>query len=74
MSLGPMAAQKEAAILNEYMMTIHRPQPDGGRYETSCGHRFPLGHDHLRLTTVDEAADSHTASKCGDCFEEGGGY
>lgn len=69
-----MAAQSEDAILNEHMMTIHRPRPGGGRYETNCGHRFSLGHDHLRLTTVDEAAADLTASKCGDCFEEGGGY
>lgn len=69
-----MAAESEDAILNEYMMTVHRPRPDGDRYETDCGHGFPLGDDHLRLTSLDEVTNGLSASKCGDCFEEGGGY
>lgn len=69
-----MAAEMDDAILNENMMTVHRRGTGGGRYETDCGHRFALGSERLRVTSVDEATVDGTATKCGDCFEEGGGY
>lgn len=69
-----MAAEPEAVILNEHMMTVHRPRPDGEHYDPDCGHRFPLGEAHLQLTSLEAVAESRDATKCGDCFEEAGGY
>lgn len=69
-----MATEPPDAILNENMMTLHRRKPGGQRLETDCGHRFAPWNDGLCVTSMDRAAEYQRASKCGDCFEEGGGY
>lgn len=69
-----MPAELEDVILNENRMTVHRRVADGGRYEPDCGHRFNLGSEQLRVTSIEEAIDASATTKCGDCFEEGGGY
>lgn len=74
MSKDDMPAELRDVILNENMMTVHRRRAGGGRYEPDCGHRFAHGSDRLRVTSMEEATVSRTATMCGDCFEEGGGY
>lgn len=69
-----MESETLDAVLNENRMTVHRRQPGGERYEIRCGHRFALGQEWLRVTSVAEATNGLDATKCGSCFEEAGGY
>lgn len=61
-------------VLNEKTGMIHKQKPGHPDRQTVCGVTNQLGHDHLRLISVQRALDDDTASKCGRCFADAGGY
>lgn len=61
-------------VLNETTNTVHRKRSDGQDCRTACGATYHVSDDRLRPTSVDRALADSTASKCGRCFSDGGGY
>jgi hypothetical protein len=61
-------------ILNETTMTIHRQESGVGEYQTSCGHLNHVGRETLRIIDDPAVTEKRITTKCGQCFEEGGGY
>lgn len=61
-------------ILNETTMTLHKQELGLGEFETPCGHLSHVGQERLRIIGVPEITKEHSMSKCGQCFEDGGGY
>lgn len=61
-------------ILNAKTGMIHKRQPERSDGRTVCGATNHVGHDHLELMSVQRALDEDTATKCGRCFADAGGY
>lgn len=61
-------------VLNEHTGTVHKPRVDEPEYHTVCGITRNLTHDEVQVLPFERAASDHDASKCGRCFEDGGGY
>lgn len=59
-------------ILNEITNTIHKREVGSAHLETVCGATYHVAEDHLCRTGLDSQTNS--ATKCGRCFEDGGGY
>lgn len=61
-------------VLNKQTGTAHRHRTDTAEFHTVCGVTRQLTHDHVQLMPFERAAADHDASKCGRCFDDGGGY
>ena len=61
-------------VLNAKTGIIHKQKSGSSDGRTVCGATNQLGHDHLKLVAVQEALDTETATKCGRCFADAGGY
>jgi hypothetical protein len=62
-------------ILNEVTNTVHRREAGGPKCRAACGSTFHLSHDKLRVVSeTEQVTDAVTTTKCGRCFEDGGGY
>jgi len=62
------------AVLNETTRTVHKPRMGGRALQTECGVAYHVAPDRLRTTSVERATTELGATKCGRCFEDGGGY
>ncbi|MFB6252124.1 MAG: hypothetical protein ABEI27_10655 [Halobellus sp.] len=60
-------------ILNEVTNTIHKQEPGNSALTTPCGVTNNLSEDRLQQTAI-EQLDTTTITKCGRCFDDGGGY
>lgn len=72
--MGTVQNAERGLILNETTMTIHEREAGVGEYQVSCGHLNHVGQENLRITRDPTVTEEPTTSKCGRCFEEGGGY
>jgi len=62
-------------VLNEVTNTVHKREVGKSRFDTECGVTYHLSEDDLRLLgTVEPDLDERSASKCGRCFDDAGGY
>jgi uncharacterized metal-binding protein YceD (DUF177 family) len=61
-------------VLNESTNTVHRKAVSEHRLHTVCGVTHNLPEDNLQQVTIDQQIAATATSKCGRCFEEGGGY
>lgn len=61
-------------VLNEHTKTVHKHELGSTNLHTVCGVTHHLASDHLREVPVERAVSDHGATKCGRCFEGGGGY
>lgn len=61
-------------ILNETTMTLHKQELGLGEFQTACGHLDHVGQEKLRIIGVPDVTEKDNVSKCGQCFEEAGGY
>lgn len=61
-------------ILNETTNTVHKQESGKSALETPCGVTNNLSEDHLRQTAIDQLVTTTNTTKCGRCFEDGGGY
>lgn len=61
-------------VLNEQTGTVHRPRADETNRHTMCGITRRLSHDEVFVMSLERAASDYDASKCGRCFDDGGGY
>lgn len=67
-------------VLNEATETVHRPDRAAAELDTACGvthHLAPdllTGPERLRAISLERAVIDYGASKCGRCFDDGGGY
>jgi len=59
-------------ILNEVTNTVHKRTPGASAVETPCGVTYNVADDHLRRVSADNLVT--TVTKCGRCFDDGGGY
>ncbi|MFB6299665.1 MAG: hypothetical protein ABEH65_05330 [Halobacteriales archaeon] len=55
-------------------LTIHKQETGAADLHTECGHTHYVDPDGLRMIAVERAMEELDASKCGECFDEGGGY
>jgi hypothetical protein len=62
------------AVLNEYTGTIHRHRAEKSGLHTECGAAHFVDDDHLETTSLERAITDSDTSKCGRCFDDGGGY
>lgn len=62
------------AVLNETTKTVHRHARGNSDLQTVCGLTHHVNPDQLRTTSVKRATTDFDASKCGRCFDDGGGY
>jgi hypothetical protein len=60
-------------ILNEVTNTVHKQEPGSSALVTSCGVTNNLSEDQLRHTAIEQLVTT-TTTKCGRCFDDGGGY
>lgn len=63
---------ESSGILNETTMTLHRQQGGMTDFQTPCGHTYHVPQERLRIVEIQRVKAD--ATKCGQCFEEGGGY
>jgi hypothetical protein len=61
------------AVVNRTTETVHKRAAEGPK-ETPCGATSHVDSSKLEQTSLERACDAHDASKCGRCFEDGGGY
>lgn len=61
-------------ILNEPTKTVHKHEPGALDPHTECGVTYHVAPDQLRMLPLEQAATDYNASKCGRCFDDGGGY
>jgi hypothetical protein len=61
-------------ILNEATNTVHKQEPGTSALQTPCGITYNVPEDQLRQTAIDQLVTNATTSKCGRCFDDGGGY
>lgn len=62
-------------VLNEVTSTIHKQEPGRAPLRTVCGATNHVSQDGLkRITGTEPGIDTTDVSKCGRCFDEGGGY
>ncbi len=59
-------------ILNEGTNTVHKQKTGAAPLETPCGITYNVPEDQLRQITTDQLTT--TTTKCGRCFDDGGGY
>jgi len=59
-------------ILNEVTNTVHKRVPGASAVETPCGVTYNVAADHLRRVSTDGLVTN--ATRCGRCFDDGGGY
>jgi hypothetical protein len=62
------------AVLNELTQTVHKHNAGDSEIHTACGVTHHVDDDQLRVVPVERATGDHGASKCGRCFDDGGGY
>lgn len=61
------------AVVNRTTETVHKRATEGPK-ETLCGATSHVDSGQLERTSLERARSAHGASKCGRCFEDGGGY
>lgn len=61
-------------ILNEDTGTAHKRISGASDMHTECGVTHQLSRDQLQILPLEQAETTATVSKCGRCFEGGGGY
>ena len=61
-------------VLNEATNKVHRHETGESDFRTSCGAAAGVSHDSLRLISVERAISESTASRCGQCFDDGVSY
>jgi hypothetical protein len=61
-------------LLNEVTNTVHKREAGTSDLRTPCGITYTVSEDQLRQTTLDQHTTSTIATKCGRCFDDGGGY
>jgi hypothetical protein len=61
------------AVVNRTTQTVHKRATEGSK-ETPCGATSHVDSSTLEHTSLQRARAAHGASKCGRCFEDGGGY
>lgn len=61
-------------ILNTYTMTVHKHESGSDDLHAVCGATHHLSRDQLREITAERAVTDGHATRCGRCFDDGGGY
>lgn len=62
-------------VLNEVTNTIHKQDTERSDRQTVCGATNHVSQDDLsRDTVIEPELETLNASKCGRCFDDGGGY
>ena len=61
-------------ILNETANTVHKQEVGKQTLESPCGATNNISEDQLRRATIDQLVSTTTTTKCGRCFNDGGGY
>jgi hypothetical protein len=61
-------------VLNEAANTVHKQEVGKQTLESPCGATNNLSKDQLRQAAVDQLVSTTTTTKCGRCFDDGGGY
>lgn len=61
-------------ILNESTSTVHKQEVGTSALQTPCGITYNVPKDQLRRTSVGQVVTTTTITKCGRCFDDGGGY
>lgn len=67
-------------ILNELTETVHKYEAGSSELHAACGVTHHLAPDRLRgprklrRISLERASIDYDASKCGRCFDDGGGY
>lgn len=61
-------------VLNESTNTVHKQEIGVSALETPCGITYNVPEDQLRQTAIDDLVTTTTITKCGRCFDDGGGY
>ena len=60
-------------ILNESANTVHKQEVGKQTLESPCGATNNLSRDQLCQAAINQLV-STTTTKCGRCFDDGGGY
>lgn len=61
-------------LLNGHTLIVHRARDGDYDLESDCGHTGNLPEKQLLTVPIPVATDQSDVSKCGNCFEDGGGY
>ncbi len=61
-------------ILNVRTNTLHKPRTDTSQPKTECGALTHVPQDHVEEVSEANFETTAAVSRCGRCFENGGGY
>lgn len=62
-------------VLNEGTNTLHKQETGKAGLQTVCGVTYHTPRENMKQVGGDkQKSETETASKCGRCFEGGGGY
>lgn len=72
--MKPATNEARDGVLNEFTNTVHKHETGAAAFETECGLTRHVEANRLRRLPLDRAITVESASKCGRCFSEAGGY
>ena len=61
-------------ILDQSTNTVHKQKTGTSALRTPCGITYNVSEEQLHKTTIDQRVTDGGTTKCGRCFEDGGGY
>jgi hypothetical protein len=67
-------SRRSNGVLNETTNTIHRRDATRPGLESVCGVTYTLSKEYLRPAAIDRSGSQPEITRCGNCFEDGGGY
>lgn len=62
------------AVLNDHTDIVHKRKSGKSSLQSECGSTRTVTVEHLRRTSIEQATDRPSVSKCGRCFRGVGGY
>jgi hypothetical protein len=61
-------------LLNSRTNTVHNPGEERRRERAECGSLEHVSQGRIRVVTDDELRGNGEVHRCGNCFEDAGGY
>jgi hypothetical protein len=65
---------ERSGILNETTMTLHKRETGTADPQTPCGHTYHVAHERLRIVEIETVTEDREVTRCGQCFDDAGGY
>ena len=66
--------RERSGVLNTTTMTLHKQETGMSNFQTPCGHLSHVAQEGLQIVDIKRVENEYNMSRCGQCFEDSGGY